>query len=92
MASRTSRYLAPNEDGGPILHSTSRLAAHACARANLSGYDWHSLRHAFGAIEVEAGCPRAVRLQILGHSNRKVADLYQYVPPETCQEWLQNVH
>jgi len=88
-AAQTDRYLAPNEDGGRLIHSTSRLAAHACARAELSGYDWHSLRHAFGAIEIEVGAPRAVRLKLLGQSTRKVEDLYQHATPEKCQEWLE---
>lgn len=87
-ATRTKRYLAPNEDGGRIIHSTSRLAAHACGRAQLSGFDWHSLRHAFGAIEEELGCPRSVRLALLGQSTRSVPDLYQQGRPENCQHWL----
>ena len=88
-AKQSDRYLAPNEDGGPLIHSTSRLAVHACARAELHGYDWHSLRHAFGAIEVEVGAPRAVRLKLLGQSQRRIEDLYQHATPEKCQEWLQ---
>lgn len=87
-ASQTKRYLAPNEDGGRLIHSTSRLADHACARAELSGFDWHSLRHAFGAIEEELGAPRSVRLALLGQSKRSVPDLYQQGRPENCQKWL----
>lgn len=83
-------YLCRGEDGQPLRHNFDRLMKAACRRADLDGFNIKSLRHAFGAIEYQVGCPRSIRKAILGQSNRAdMGDVYCHPTPVVVRAWLE---
>ena len=55
-------------------------------RARLRVLTAHELRHSFSSWLDENGCPRSVRIALLGQSRKGVHDRYNH--PTTMREWL----
>lgn len=65
-----------------------RALANACTRIGLPVTTPHEFRHSFSTWLDENGCPRSVRLALLGQSRRAVQDRYNHASPEAMREWL----
>jgi len=70
--------------GKPLDPRNMQRAFHSvCARAGISGFHIHSLRHTFATRGLEQGIELRVLQDLLGHSTIKItADLYTHVLPD----------
>jgi integrase len=57
-------------------------------RAGLRRLTMHELRHSFSAWLDENGCPRSVRLALMGQSRKAVQDRYNHATADAMREWL----
>lgn len=51
-------------------------------------FTFKSVRHTFTGIEHELGCPKAVRVLIMGHSPNSIDQAYQHPGDATVMHWL----
>lgn len=89
LAARSKRFLVETVTSSQLTTNYALIAREMYDWACLPHYGYHKLRHAFGSIETELGCPRAVRLSIMGHSTAKVEDRYQHADQGMMREWLE---
>jgi hypothetical protein len=55
-------------------------------RAQLPILTCHQFRHSFSSWLDENGCPRSIRLALMGHADEEVGDRYNH--PTRMKEWL----
>lgn len=76
-------------DPKPItLSGFDRALEAKCRRIGLPPLTTHKLRHSFSTWLDENGCPRSVRLALMGQSTKAVQDRYNHASPEKMREWL----
>ncbi len=47
-----------------------------CDECGITGMRWHDIRHTFGSRLALAGCPLTVLMQLMGHQNLAVSQMY----------------
>jgi integrase len=60
----------------------------AMKKARLRRLTPHQLRHSFSSWLEENGCPRSVRLTLMGQSRAAVPDRYNHATPAALRRWL----
>lgn len=55
-------------------------------------FTYKSVRHTFTGIEHILGCPKAVRVFIMGHSPNSIDQAYQHPEPASVMSWLSQWH
>jgi len=68
-----------------------RDLAVAMRRAKLRILTPHELRHSFSTWLDENGCPRSVRISLMGQTRAGVHDRYNHADPEMRRLWLGNL-
>jgi hypothetical protein len=61
----------------------------AMRRAGLRRLTVHQLRHSFSSWLEESGCPRSIRLRLMGQSRKAVQDRYNHASEQGLTNWLQ---
>lgn len=80
-------WLCRTRKGRLLSENHLRTAIYAAERrAGLPRLTPHELRHSFSSWLEDAGCPRAVRLRLMGQSRAKVEDRYNHTV--LMREWL----
>ncbi|MCE9558298.1 MAG: hypothetical protein K8R88_05050 [Armatimonadetes bacterium] len=83
------RSLIRNVYGESLRETQNRDLKRAYELAGVPYAANHGLRHFFGQIEAAIGCPRSIRLSVLGHSaTGDVGDLYVHPTPENVRVWM----
>jgi len=70
---------------GAQLNSVKKSWASILAKANITGFRWHDLRHHFASMLVMAGADLYVVKELLGHSTIAVTERYAHLAPEHKQ-------
>ena len=83
---RRSRLIVNGKGLPHNADSVDRDLAVVMRRARLRVLTAHELRHSFSSWLDENGCPRSVRIALLGQSRKGVHDRYNH--PTTMREWL----
>ncbi len=87
---RDGRFLVRNRYGRRVTATQNRDLKKAYDLAGVEYAANHGLRHMFGAVEAGLGCPRSIRMAILGQSvDNTIGDLYVHPTPENVRDWLQ---
>jgi hypothetical protein len=82
------KWLVCGRDGTQFTTNWDRMIKDSRQAAWSKPFDWHSFRHAFGAIEHTLGCPRSIRMAYMGQSIKSlVGDLYVHPTPESQAYW-----
>ena|GEM_PF-6620944 len=84
------RFMIENTRGNPVCAGSTRDIKVRYQWADVPYAANHGLRHAFGAIETEVGCPPSIRMAILGQSlEGLVQGIYVHPTPANMRDWLQ---
>lgn len=82
-------WLCQNTEGNKISESSARVALElSIKRSGLRRLTHHELRHSFSSWLEENGCPRSIRLALMGQSRQSVADRYNHASEEGMRTWL----
>lgn len=77
------------EDAGRATEDNVGRSVEAKMRlAGLRRLTLHGLRHSFSSWLEENGCPRAVRLRLMGQSRKGVSDRYNHSSEAALRDWL----
>jgi integrase len=78
---RSSEYVFPGFDGGPIV-SVSRIWASVIHAAGLEGLRIHDLRHSYASVSASSGDSMLILRRLLGHKTVKMTERYAHLAPD----------
>jgi integrase len=88
-ASKQTRYLCANSQGGFLRDNITRDLRPLYAASDVPYAAQHGLRHAFATGAELLGMPRSVRMAIMGQSvTHEIGDLYVHPTPVNIRDWL----